>query len=171
MNHGMFQAAVAIAAVVIAGCSSAGPASGAGGSAALASSSGEPRWTTTIQQVAQTRFNAPDSSRDRSYGSAEWSRGNAPAESKINVAFTYSGPERDLSWAILFGRCGSASLTLLPKSSFPELEISGGGKAQLSATLSVELPTSGLFHIDIYKDRTGGAESLVGCGNLKYFAG
>ena len=167
----MFLAALGIAAIGITACSNAVPVTGAPGPAALVASSGEPRWTTVIQQVAQSRFNAPDSSRDRSYGSAEWTRGSGPAESKVNLAFTYSGPERDLSWAILFGRCGSATLTLVPKSSFPELEVAGGGKAQLNATLSVELPTSGIYHIDIYKDRTGGAESLIGCGNFKYSPG
>lgn len=171
MKHGMVWAALGIAALGITACSSTGPVTGAPSPVASAGLSGEPRWTTTIQQEAQSRFNAPDSSRDRSYGSAEWRRGNGPTLSNVNLAFSYSGPERDLSWAILFGRCGSASLTVLPRSSFPELEVSGGGKAQLNATLSIELPTSGLYHIDIYKDRTGGAESLVGCGNLKYDPG
>ena len=131
-------------------------------------SAAEPRWTASIQSVKEDRINvAPDSVREKSFGSAQWTRGSGPTLSIINLTFSYSGPERDLAWAILFGPCGSASLPLIPMSNFPELNVNTGGRAQVNATLSVELPASGTFHIDIYKDRAGAVESVVACGNLR----
>jgi hypothetical protein len=58
----------------------------------------------------------------------------------------------------------------MPLSNFPELNVGGAGRAQVVATLPVELPTSGAYHVEVYRDRQGGAESVVGCGNLKYSA-
>lgn len=171
MKHGMFLATLGAGALGITACSHTVPIEGAAQPAASVSSSREPKWTTSIKSVDQNRFNVADSTRDRSYGSAHWSRGDAPTRSRVNLVFAYAGPERDLSWAILFGSCGSASLPVIPRSIFPELDVSGGGSAKVSATLSLEFPTSGTYHIDIYKDRQGGAESLVGCGDLKYVSG
>lgn len=129
---------------------------------------GAGKWTSTLQPVNQFRFNAADSTRDRSYGSAQWGPGTTPMESRINLVFTYAGAERGLTWAILFGRCGNESLPVVPTATFPELDVSGGGRAQLNATISIEVPTSGTYHIEIYKDRTGGSDSMVACGNFRY---
>ena len=166
MKHAILVSVLLGGALGVTACSGAVPVQGAADPASASSSDG-PRWTATIQTVRQDRFNHPDSIRDKSYGSAQWARGDGPAQSKVNLVFTYAGSERDLSWAILFGNCGTASLPVIPRSSFPELDVSGGGSARVSAALAVELPTSGAYHIDIYKNRHGGAESVVGCGDLK----
>jgi hypothetical protein len=171
MKHGMFLATLGAGALGLTACSQTVPMNGAAEPAASVSSLREPGWTASIKSVTESHFNVADSTRDRSYGSAQWSRGDRPTLSRVNLAFSYGGTERELSWAILFGSCGTASLPLIPISNFPELEVGGGGHAQVDATLSLELPTSGTYHIDIYRDRRGGAESLVGCGNLKYVSG
>lgn len=128
----------------------------------------EPKWAANIRTVSQTRFMALDTARDINSSSFEWLRGERPGVSNVNISFTYAGSEHNLSWGILFGTCGSASMPLLPVSSFPELEVSVGGHIQLNAEISLDLPTAGNYHIDIYRDRRGGAEWLVGCGNLRY---
>lgn len=152
----------------IAALAHAAPLGGSPEPASSISVQGERKWTTTIQPVNQFRFNAADSTRDRSYGNAQWSAGMTPMQSNVNLVFSYAGTERGLTWAILFGRCGIASLPVVPTSTFPELDVSGGGRAQLNATIPIELPTSGTYHIELYKDRTGGAESMVACGNFRY---
>jgi hypothetical protein len=53
----------------------------------------------------------------------------------------------------------------------PELELNGVGAVKLTATLNTEMPKSGTYHIDIYRDRSGDVETLVACSNLKYSAG
>jgi hypothetical protein len=146
-----------IAAVMIAsvGCSATGGGTQAANSAA-AVLTGVPTWTANIRGVAQSRFNAPDSTRVHSYGSARWTPGNSSTLSVVNVAFAYDGPEHFLSWAILFGGCGTASLPLETLSSFPEIDVSSGGRGVVNATLFIEFPESGTYHVEIYKDRRGG---------------
>lgn len=129
----------------------------------------QPKWSSTIKMVHEDRINAsPDSLRGRSFGSATWKAGDTPDLSVVDLTFTYGGQERDLSWAILFGRCRSASLPVLPISAFPELEVTGGGAARATANLQMALPTSGQYHVDIYSDRIGGEEAVVACGDFKY---
>ena len=171
MKHAMLLATFVAGALSLTGCSHTVPANGASRATASVLPLRDAKWTASVQSVNQSRFGATDSTRDKSYGSAEWTRGDGPGLSTVNLAFTYTGPEHDLSWAILFGRCGSASLPLIPISNFPELEVAGGGRTQVTATLPLEFPTSGAYRVDIYKDRLGGAQSVVACGNLKYVSG
>jgi hypothetical protein len=96
-----------------------------------------------------------------------WTPGEGPRLTNASVVFTYAGQERFLSWAIVAGSCGSPSLPLIPLSNFPELNISGGGRATVTTSLPLEFPTTGSYHVDVYKDRQGGMDALVACGNLK----
>ena len=128
-----------------------------------------PKWTASVQSIRDDRINiSPDSVREKSFGSVQWTPGAGPTQSNVNLTFSYTGPERDLSWAILFGTCGSASLPVVPLSNFPELNVSGSGRGQINGTIAVDLPATGTFHVDIYKDRTGSIEALVACGNMRY---
>jgi hypothetical protein len=117
--------------------------------------------------VTQSRGDVAQSTRDRSYGSMTWTPGEGPRLTNASVVFTYAGQERFLSWAIVAGSCGSPSLPLIPLSNFPELNISGGGRATVTTSLPLEFPTGGSYHVDVYKDRQGGMDALVACGNLK----
>ena len=130
-----------------------------------------PWWTTRFRSVAPTHLDSGDSTRHSSYGTADWSPGDARALSKLHVKFTYSGRETELSWAILYGTCGTASLPVIPMSNFPELDLSAGGSTEVNTTLTLEFPLSGSYHAEIYKDRIGGEEAVVACGDLKYVRG
>lgn len=148
---------------------------------ALASASGErllaitstagPRWTTRFRNVEPSHLNTGDSTRHSSYGTAEWTPGSAKTLSNLHLKFAYSGPEQELSWAILYGACGTASLPVIPLSNFPEIDLSSGGNAEVNATVTLEFPSSGTYHAEIYNDRIGGAEAVVACGDLKYVSG
>lgn len=128
-----------------------------------------PKWSANINMVHEDRVSAHgDSLRGRSYGSAEWIVGETPGSSIVNLTFTNSGEARELSWAILFGRCRSATLPVLPISTFPELDMTGGGAVNVTAVLLTELPRSGQYHINVYSDRAGGEESVIACGDLRY---
>jgi hypothetical protein len=104
------------------------------------------------------------------YGSASWRLGDGPEVSVVDLSFTYGGTERELSWAILFGRCRSASLPILPVSSFPEIDFTGGGTIRVQAKLSLELPTTGQYHLNVYTTRTGDESAVVACGDFRYSA-
>lgn len=169
MNHRLLLATLGAGVVGLAACATAVPVAGtATPSTSVSTASGGGKWSGRISSVTQNRADMSQSTRDNSYGSAEWTRGDSPTLSNANVIFTYAGEDRELYWAIVAGSCGVAALPLIPMSNFPELSIGSGGRAQVTATLPIDLPNSGSYHVDIYRNHSGGAESLVGCGNLRY---
>jgi hypothetical protein len=130
-----------------------------------------PLWKSSLRMVQEDRISeSPDSVRSHgsAFGTAVWKYGDNPSTSVVELTFTYGGQERDLSWAILFGRCRSASLPVAPVSSFPELNMTGGGRVQVEARLATELPHRGQYHVEVYKDREGGEQAVVACGEFKY---
>ena len=172
MKQRMFVATLSAGALALTACAHTVPVEGGvtpAASVSTGSASGG-RWTARVTSVMQNRGDVGQSTRDNSYGSAEWTRGAGPTLSTVDLTFTYSGPERDLSWALVAGNCGMAALPLIPMANFPSLNVGSGGRAQVTATLPIDLPQSGTYHVDIYKDRSGNAVSLVGCGNFRYVA-
>jgi hypothetical protein len=171
MKQRTFFATLSAGALALTACAHTVPVEGASTPAASVSTSpGNGRWSSRIASVTQNRPDVAQSTRDNSYGSAEWTRGAGPTLSTVNVTFTYSGQERDLNWALIAGNCGMAALPLIPLANFPELNVGSGGRAQVTATLPIDLPSTGSYHIDIYKDRSGNPTSLVACGNFRYNA-
>ena len=168
MNRMVIAAFGAGALGLLGGCAKTTPVDGAPSPAASENAGENARWTANLQSVTQSRGEVVQTTRDRSYGSATWTRGMGPSLSNINVVFTYAGQERTLAWAILPGSCGTPALPIIPMSNFPELNIGGGGRAQVTTSLPLEFPVSGTYHIDIYRDRRQGADALVACGNLRY---
>lgn len=168
MKQKIVVAALGMGALALAGCVTKAPAGGAPSSAVLSENA---RWTANIQSVMQSRGDVGQSTRDRSYGSMTWTRGDSPSLTVANIVFTYAGQERFLSWAIAAGSCGSPSLPILPMANFPELNVGGGNRAQATTTLPTEFPTTGAYHVDIYRSRQAGMENLVACGNLKLVGG
>jgi hypothetical protein len=172
MKQRMFLATLSAGALALTACAHTVPVEGAATPAASVSTSstGSGRWTARVTSVMQNRGDVGQSTRDNSYGSAEWTRGAGPRISTVNLTFTYAGQERDLNWALIAGSCGMSALPLIPLANFPELNVGSGGRSQVTATLPIDLPDNGTYHVDIYKDRTGNPASLVGCGNFKYSA-
>jgi hypothetical protein len=168
MKHRMFLASLSVGALGLAACAHSVPVEGTATPATSVSTSGSGRWSGNLQSVTQNRGDVAQSTRDRSYGSAQWTQGTGPTLSSVNLVFTYAGTERDLYWALSAGSCGTAALPLIPLANFPELNVAGGGRAQVTTTLPIYLPNSGSYHIDIYRDRSASPENLVACGNLKY---
>ena len=82
-----------------------------------------------------------------------------------------AGQERFLSWAIVAGSCGVPSLPLIPLSNFPEINIGGSGRGQVTAPLPIAFPTTGAYHVDIYRSRQQSMDALVACGNLRLVGG
>lgn len=170
MRQRMFLAACGAGALgLLSGCAKSTPVEGAPTPSTTSMDAADnARWNANIQSVTQSRGEVVQTTRDRSYGSATWTPGASRSLSNINVVFTYTGPERTLAWAILPGSCNSPTLPVLPMSNFPELSIAGGGRSQVTTSLPLELPTTGSYHIDIYRDRRASADALVACGNLRF---
>jgi hypothetical protein len=167
--------AAILAAVSVAACSgNAAPS----GSIAAAQSIGvppEPRWTGNLRATVIDKIDESDTTSTQrnqgSRGSLTWTYGATSAQSNATIDFTYSGSERELTWGIFYGPCGNASLPVISLSVFPELEMSSGGHTQVVATLSTDLPLTGAFHVEVFRDRSGSPEFSVACGNLKFNRG
>ncbi len=171
MKQRLFLAAFGAGTLaLLTGCAKSTPVEGVPSPSVSASdaASGSARWTANIQSVTQNRGAVAQTTRDRSYGSATWTLGAGPSLTTMNLIFTYTGTERALAWAILPGSCGTPALPVVPMSSFPELNVGGGGRAQVTTSLPLELPSTGTYHIDVYRDRRGGTDALVACGNLRF---
>jgi hypothetical protein len=168
MNQRLLLATLGAGVFGLTACAHTVPVEGAATPSSSVSATGGGHWTARIASVTQNRADVAQSTRDNSYGSAEWNPGAGPTLSNVNVVFTYAGEDRELAWALVAGSCGVAALPLIPLPNFPEISIGSGGRGQVSASLPIDLPATGTFHIDIYRDRSGGAESLVGCGNFRY---
>jgi hypothetical protein len=169
MKQRLFLAAVGASAIgLLAGCAKTTPVEGAPSPNATVAAGGTARWTANLASVTQNTGAVQQSTRDRSYGTATWTVGASNTLSNINLVFTYTGQEKTLAWAIVPGTCGNPALPVLPMSNFPELNVGGGGRAQVTTSMPIALPASGAYHIDIYRDRRGGADALIACGNLRY---
>jgi hypothetical protein len=156
MRHRVFLAMLAAASLVVTGFTQR-----------------PPRWSASVKMVHEDRVNeSVDSVRGigTSSGSATWRQGETPTLSVVDLTFTYGGTERELAWGIFLGRCRSASMAIVPISSFPEIELTGGGAVRVQAQLSFELPKSGQYHLNVYRDRSGEESSIVACGDFKYSA-
>ena len=168
----LFAALSAGALGIVAGCAKSTTSADTSPSPSSTAAAGESaRWTANIQSVTQSRGDVAQTTRDRSYGSFTWSRGTSPSLSAVGLVFNYTGQERFLAWAIIAGSCGTNALPIIPMSNFPELNVGGGGRAQVNATLPLDLPTTGSYHVDIYRSRQGGVDALVACGNMRFVPG
>ena len=168
MRQKLVLAALGAGAIALAGCAKTTPVDNAPSPSMSADDGSNARWTANIQSVTQSRGEVVQTTRYKSYGSATWTHGMSASLSNVNVVFTYAGQERTLAWGILPGSCGTPALPVIPMSNFPELNIGGGGRAQVTTSLPLDLPSNGTYHVAIYKDRRQGADALVACGNLRY---
>lgn len=171
MRHPSILLVTLAAAVGISACAS-NPAPGTApvASAQVAADAPQPKWTGSIRSSLTDRLSG-DSTRERMSGSLVWTPAPSPSMSTARIDFSYTGSVRELTWGIFFGPCGNASLPVITLSDFPELEMSSGGRAQLVASLSTELPLSGAYHVEIFKDRSAQPETSIACGNLKFNRG
>src|SRR4051812_44412009 len=115
MKQRTFVATLSAGALALTACAHNVPVEGGSTPAASVSTTpGAGRWNARITSVMQNRGDVAQSTRDNSYGSADWTPGAGPTLSTVNLTFTYSGTERDLSWALVAGSCGMAALPLIP---------------------------------------------------------
>ncbi|MGH9422377.1 MAG: hypothetical protein ACRD3J_20540 [Thermoanaerobaculia bacterium] len=163
------------AAVGISACAANAPPNPSNATLQAVGEPPQPKWTGTIRATIIDKLDEADTTSTQrnygSHGSLTWTHGATPALSNATIDFTYSATDRELTWGIFFGPCGSATLPVVSLSVFPELEMSSGGHTQVVAALSTELPVSGAFHVEVFRDRSGAPEFSVACGNLKFSHG
>ncbi|HEX2721288.1 MAG TPA: hypothetical protein VHM24_00105 [Gemmatimonadaceae bacterium] len=166
----------ALLALEFAACATTKPVSEAGAptpsataatGTAAAPSDGPVRWTGSLQPMQQRTGGLGPTGQNKAFG---------------NVSLTSRGPERTavsislstplqsstaLSWAVLPGRCGTGSLPIAGIERFPVIEVGANGRGQLESEMSLGLPTSGTYHVNIYWGSGSQLSDVMTCANLR----
>lgn len=93
----------------------------------------------------------------------------APDERNMHVQINVSGASGDngtLHWALAPGACRSGSIPLMPVSTFPDIHMNDG-RGDLERTLSIPLPTSGNYHVNVYSADGTDESDVITCAELK----
>lgn len=96
-------------------------------------------------------------------------RQSARDPQRTSVALTVSTQLQEptsLRWAVLPGRCGTGSLPLLGFEQFPPLDVTSSGRGQMEVDISIPLPQSGTYHVNVYSGGTE-LENVLTCANLR----
>jgi hypothetical protein len=85
---------------------------------------------------------------------------------RINLQVDFNDSVR-LPWALSTGSCGSATIPLLAVAQFPEITASNG-RASLDDIVSLAIPTSGTYHVNVYNTGTSGQDEadVLTCADL-----
>lgn len=153
---------VSAAAVIAMGCASS---SSRADDAAAPAASG---WSGNFQPT-QERTGVLAPTRLQQAGGTVRLRQSARDPQRTSVALTVSTQLQEptsLRWAVLPGRCGTGSLPLLGFEQFPPLDVTSSGRGQMEVDISIPLPQSGTYHINVYY---GGTElnNVLTCANLR----
>ena len=125
-------------------------------------------WSGNISAVVESNSDVRQSSRGNGYGTAQMTAGPTASSTRVSLNYSSGGStDRYLNWAILPGRCGSGSLPIIAINNFPELQVGGDGRAQVTAELPFELPARGDYHVNVYHERGQTLDQVIACGNLR----
>lgn len=87
---------------------------------------------------------------------------------RINLTISAPGHESSiLTWAILPGPCGTASIPVLSYQQFPILEVGNNGRGQVSAELPMRLEVTAGYHANVYYRRGVEMSDVLTCSNLR----
>jgi hypothetical protein len=86
-------------------------------------------------------------------------------KSQAHVEISNAVPGGRHPWHVHRGQCGSDQGILGPADSYEPLEVEGDGRARETAELSIPLPRSGSYFINVHASARNMA-TTVACGNL-----
>lgn len=159
--------------IAVTACASSKPTtdSAAGVPTASVSTSGAPTgpvtWTGSLQPMQQTSSGLGPTGQNKAFGTVKLtSKGTSRTAISITVSTPLSNAA-SLNWAVLPGRCGSGSLPLVGVERFPVIEVGSNGRGQLENEMSLELPQTGSYHVNIYWASGTQLSDVMTCANLR----
>ncbi len=96
-------------------------------------------------------------------GVADWARDGSG--SKITIAISNATEGGSHPWHVHQGRCGDNGPIVGSASDYKPLSVSGGGQARENASLSMSLPMSGNFYVNVHA-QAANMSTIIACGNL-----
>jgi len=90
---------------------------------------------------------------------------DGPNKSLATVSITNAAPKGVHPWHVYQGQCGDDGTVVGTASAYPLLNVANDGHASASATLPLELPTSGTYYVTVNASAAN-MQTVVACGNL-----
>ena len=145
--------------IAAAGCASGG---------ATSERSGPPsRWSGNFQPQQQLSGSVEATGSARMFGTVSLSPVSDPNRTRITLMINSPVGNTTLKWAVFPGRCGSPSLPVMAVDRFPPLEFSANGRGQLDVELALTYPTSGTYHVAVFRGNGTDASDTIACANLR----
>jgi hypothetical protein len=86
-------------------------------------------------------------------------------QTRAHVEVSNAVPGGQHPWHVHRGQCGSDQGVFGPADAYKPLKVSGDGRASENATLSVALPKSGSYFVNVHASAKN-MSTIVACGNL-----
>jgi hypothetical protein len=88
-----------------------------------------------------------------------------PGQTRAHVEISNAVPGGRHPWHVHRGQCGADQGIFGPADAYKPLKVDGDGRAQEDAELSVALPRSGGYFINVHASASN-MKTIVACGNL-----
>jgi len=155
----------------LAACATSTPVAGSGDTMPVATSvsaSGESvRWEGSLQPTQQRSGAAAPMGQSKAFGNVTLtSRGSERTVVTISLSTPLQN-STSLNWALLPGRCGSGAMPLVGVERFPVIDVGTNGRGQLNGEMSLALPTSGTYHVNVYWGSGQQLSDVMTCANLR----
>jgi len=171
MNHKLFSGTIMV--IGLAACATAKPAPEPALTPQPSSVFSTPpaadtiRWTGAFQPMQQRVGGLGPTGQNKAFGTITLSsRGPEVTSISISLSTPLSG-STFLSWAILPGRCGTGSLPIEGIERFPAIDVANNGRGQLTTEMSLGLPKSGTYHVNVYWSAGVQLSDVMTCANLR----
>lgn len=86
-------------------------------------------------------------------------------ETQAHIEIANAAPGGTHPWHVHRGRCGADQGIFGPTDAYKPLKVDGSGRAESNATLSVPVPKSGDFYVNVHAS-VANMRTAVACGNL-----
>lgn len=96
-------------------------------------------------------------------GVANWVRSDDGSRVSVEISNATSGGVHP--WHVHQGRCGDNGPVVGNAGAYKPLSVSGDGQAKENASLSMQLPLSGNYYVNIHAAPTNQG-TIIACGNL-----
>jgi len=153
-------------------CATTKPVADSGSTAAspaasVSSGSQVIRWSGSLQPTQQVTAGVGPTGQNKAFGTVVLtSKGPERMTAVISISTPLQG-STSLRWAILPGRCGTGSLPIVAVERFPMIEVASNGRAQLNNEMSLALPESGSYHVNVYWAGGSQLSDVMTCANLR----
>jgi len=170
MNLSYFSAPALV--VLLAACATTKPVAGTGDtmpttSTSVSASDGSVRWSGSLQPTQQRTGQIAPTGQSKAFGNVMLA---SKGPERTSVSISLSTPLQNstsLNWALLPGRCGSGAMPLVGIERFPVIEVGTNGRGQLNGEMSLGLPATGTYHVNVYWGTGQQLSDVMTCANLR----